>query len=87
MTLFIQATYLFKAKWLEYNGADIESFLDYFRDNQAQGDDIKACGNIKQRTICKRFLNDIGIKHVEDWSLRYRNIFENGNINSIYIIN
>ena len=43
---------------------------------------IKSFGNIKQRSTCKRFINDTGKQLVEDWSLKYRDIFKNGNINS-----
>ena len=36
---------------------------------------IKSFGNIKQRSTCKRFINDTGKQLVEDWSLKYRDIF------------
>ena len=49
----------------------------------AYNHDIKAFGNIKQRTTCKRFLDGFGKQVVEEWSLQRRAIFENGNENTI----
>ena len=44
--------------------------------------DIKAFGNIIQRSTTKRFINGDGQRVVEEWSLERCPIFSNGNVNT-----
>ncbi len=37
--------------------------------------DLKAFGNIKQRSACKRFMSGDGKKVVEEWSLERCDVF------------